>query len=230
MVISASGHEKLFLVWLVLQFASTGVVDHAGIKVPYFTFFGHDSGIRAKEPPLNMLLAMGLAAFLCVFIGVFPQPLYNLLPFPVNYEPYTGSHVIGQLQLLMFGAFAFTLLILSGYYVPEIKARNLDADWTYRMLARAAYRFLDTRLNAMNRWCETRLMAWVKAISNFFRGLPAGIALFVAVNAWLAAGFRDKRLEIKKHRLYNDIAEGTLPIGFGAAVAISFIVLVFMFT
>ncbi len=96
MIISASAHEKIFLIWLVLQFASTGVVDHAGIKVPFFTFFGHDSGIRAKEPPLNMLLAMGIAAALCVGIGIFYQPLYHMLPFDVHYQPYTGAHVVGQ--------------------------------------------------------------------------------------------------------------------------------------
>lgn len=230
MVISASGHEKLFLVWLVLQFASTGVVDHAGIKVPYFTFFGHDSGIRAKEPPLNMLIAMGIAAFICVFVGVYPQPLYNLLPYPVHYEPYTGAHVVGQLQLLMFGAFAFTLLILSGHYIPEIKAKNLDADWTYRKLGRAAYGFLDRNLNALNRWSEDRLMGFVKSVSAFFSNAPSILALFASVNVWLAAGYRDKRLEIKKLRLYDDIAAGTLPIGIGAAVAISFIFLVFILT
>ena len=132
MIISAAGHNKLTIVWLILQFASAGVFHHAGIKVPFFTFFGHDSGIRAKEPPLNMMIAMGIAAFLCVFIGLFPQPLYNILPYPVDYIPYTGAHVVGQLQLLMFGALAFTLLILSGYYPAELRAINLDTDWFYR--------------------------------------------------------------------------------------------------
>jgi multicomponent Na+:H+ antiporter subunit D len=46
--------------------------------------------------------------------------------------PYTAFHVVGVLQLLMFGALAFTLLILSGYYPPEIRAINLDTDWFYR--------------------------------------------------------------------------------------------------
>ena len=46
-------------------------------------FFGHDSGLRPKEAPWNMRLAMGIAAFLCVAIGMFPQPLYDLLPYPV---------------------------------------------------------------------------------------------------------------------------------------------------
>ncbi len=230
MIISASGHEQIFLIWLVLQFASTGVVDHAGIKVPFFTFFGHDSGIRAKEPPLNMLLAMGFAAALCVGLGVFYQPLYNLLPFPVHYEPYTGSHVVGQLQLLMFGALAFTLLILSGYYVPEVKSRNLDADWTYRKFGRFAYKILDLGLNALNRISERVLMGFVRGIVACFRRTATHIAMFVSVNIWLLLGYRGKRLELKKVRLYNDILVGTLPIGIGAAVAISFILLVYILT
>jgi len=230
MIISASAHEKIFLIWMVLQFASTGVVDHAGIKVPFFTFFGHDSGIRAKEPPLNMLFAMGIAAALCVGLGVFYQPLYNLLPFPVHYEPYTGAHVVGQLQLLMFGALAFTLLILSGYYVPEVRSKNLDADWTYRKFGRFAYKLLDKGLNSLNRISEGVLMGIVKSVVSFFNRAAANIALFLSVNIWLLLGYRDKRLEIKKNRLYNDIMQGTLPIGIGAAVAISFILLVFLLT
>ncbi len=132
MIVSAAGHEKLTIIWLILQFASAGVFHHAGIKVPFFTFFGEDSGIRTKEPPLNMLLAMGIAACLCVAIAVYPGPLYNILPYPVDYVPYTAAHVIGQLQLLMFGALAFALLILSGYYPAEMRAINLDTDWFYR--------------------------------------------------------------------------------------------------
>lgn len=134
MIVAAAAENNLTLVWLTLQFASAGVFHHAGIKVPYFTFLGEDRGIRAKEPPINMLLAMGIAAFLCVFIGIFPGPLYSILPYPVRYIPYTGLHVITQLQLLMFGMLAFYLLMRSGVYPPEIRAINLDADWFYRRL------------------------------------------------------------------------------------------------
>ncbi len=230
MIISASGQDQFFLIWLVLQFASTGVVDHAGIKVPFFTFFGHDSGIRAKEPPLNMLLAMGFAAALCVGLGIFYKPLYNLLPFTVNYEPYTGAHVVGQLQLLLFGAFAFTLLILSGYYVPEVRSKNIDADWTYRIFGRFAYKVLDSSLNALNRLSEGILIRFVKSISSFFSRAALNMALFFSVNLWLLMGYRDKRLEIKKIKLYNDFYQGTLSIGISAAVAVSFILLVFILT
>jgi multicomponent Na+:H+ antiporter subunit D len=145
MIVSAAGHEKLIIIWLILQFASAGVFHHAGIKVPFFTFFGEDSGIRTKEPPLNMLLAMGIAAFFCIAIAVYPKPLYEILPYEVHYVPYTGAHVVGQLQLLMFGALAFCLLILSGYYPPEMRAMNLDTDWFYRKGSRLAV-FTVTRI------------------------------------------------------------------------------------
>lgn len=132
LIVSAAGYQNLPIVWLLLQFASAGVFHHAGIKVPYFTFFSEDSGIRTKEPPLNMLLAMGIAAFFCIFLGIFPGILYSILPYPVDYIPYTGDHVMGQLQLLIFGALAFTLMILSGVYPSEMRAVNLDTDWFYR--------------------------------------------------------------------------------------------------
>ena len=132
MIVTASAHEGMAITWFVLLFASAGVFHHSGIKIPYFAFFSHDSGIRTKEPPLNMMLAMGMAAFLCVFIGLFPGPLYNILPYPVEYQPYTGAHVLDQFQLLFFSALAFCLLILSGIYPAEIRAINLDTDWFYR--------------------------------------------------------------------------------------------------
>jgi multicomponent Na+:H+ antiporter subunit D len=228
MVVTASANEKMVLVYLILQFASAGVFHHAGIKVPFFTFFGHDSGIRAKDPSWNMVLAMGIAAFACIFIGVYPQPLYNLLPFAVDYVPYTGAHVVGQLQLLMFGALAFALLILSGYYPPEIKSINLDVDWFYRKLGHGAYIVLDNGLNSLNRFSEGVLIRSVKGVASFFNQAAVNIALFVLVNIWLLLGYRDKRLEIKKKRLYNDFFEGTVPVGIGAAVAISFILLMFV--
>ncbi len=230
MVVSASAHEKMAVVWLILQFASAGVFHHAGIKVPFFTFFGHDSGIRTREPPWNMLLAMGLAAFMCVGLGIFPDPLYRILPFPVDYVPYTGAHVIGQLQLLMFGALAFALLILSGYYPPEIRSTNLDADWFYRMFGRGAYRVLDQGLNTVNARAEQWVRTLSTGLSVVFQNMTSGLLLFFAVNGWALLGYRGKRLEMKKYRLYADVQKGSLPIGFGAAVATVFIFLIFVCT
>ncbi|MCK5348553.1 MAG: Na(+)/H(+) antiporter subunit D, partial [Desulfobacula sp.] len=122
------------------------------------------------------------------------------------------------------------LLILSGYYPPEIKSINLDVDWFYRKLGRGGYIVLDKGLNTLNMISEGVVMGFIKGLVFFFKNTAAKIALFVAVNIWLALGYRDKRLEIKKNRLYNDILEGTLPIGIGAAVTISFILIVFVLT
>lgn len=137
MIMESAADEGHIAVWLVLLFASAGVFHHAGIKIPYFAFFGHDSGIRCKEAPGSMLFAMALAAALCVGIGVFPGVLYALLPWTVDYEPYTASHVLAQLQLLVFSALAFAVLMRTGIYPPELRSVNLDSDWTYRRLGPA---------------------------------------------------------------------------------------------
>jgi len=132
LIMSSAAGEGWVIIWLVLLFASAGVFHHSGIKIPYFAFFAHDSGKRCKEAPLPMLLAMGATAILCIGVGVWSAPLYALLPYDVNYVPYTTAHVITQLQLLMFSALAFAVLMRTGLYPPELKSVNLDIDWIYR--------------------------------------------------------------------------------------------------
>ena len=132
LIVDASAEKHYTIVWAVLVFASAGVLSHSGIKIPYFTFFGHDSGLRPREAPINMQLAMVFTAFLCILIGVYPEPLYALLPYEVEYHPYTVNHVVGQLQLLCFALLAFAVLMKSKIHPPEVRAINLDTDWIYR--------------------------------------------------------------------------------------------------
>lgn len=134
MILTASAEGNHTIAFLVMLFASAGVFHHSGIKIPFFAFFAHDRGHRVKEAPLNMLLAMGIAAALCLAIGLFPGVLYGLLPYPVDYEPYTTSHVVSMLQLLLFSALAFTFLMKTGLYPPELRSTVLDSDWLYRRL------------------------------------------------------------------------------------------------
>jgi len=140
MIMVAAADQGYLWVWLVLVFASAGVLEHAGIKIPYFAFFAHDSGIRCKEAPMNMLAAMAIAAALCIGIGVFPGALYAMLPYPVEYEPYTFTHVVIQLQLLVFAVLAVFFLMRIGVYPAELRATNLDSDWFYRRLGPAVVR------------------------------------------------------------------------------------------
>lgn len=132
MIMTSAAQESHHVVWLVLLFASAGVFHHAGIKIPFFAFFAHDSGIRCKEAPAHMLIAMAMTAALCIGIGVFPGMLYAILPLPVDYQPYTASHVLSQVQLLVFSALAFSWLMRNGIYPPELRSVNLDFDWLYR--------------------------------------------------------------------------------------------------
>ena len=214
MIISAAGHDKLIIVWLMLQFASAGVVDHAGIKVPFFMFFGHDSGIRAKEPPLNMLIAMGIAAFACVFLGVYPYPLYDILPYPVDYVPYTGAHIIGQLQLLMYGALAFCLLILSGYYPAEMRAINLDTDWFYRRFSLWFYRLSDKILNRINRLCSKVFVEdLTTTLARWGKNAVARLLVALMLPAWKVMGLSRDRQTSLSRRINTLLQDSALPIG-----------------
>lgn len=193
MIVSASGVEGLVYIWFALIFASAGVFHHSGIKIPFFAFFSHDSGIRTTEPPLNMLLAMGIAAFLCIFIGVFPGTLYSILPYPVDYVPYTGAHVIDQLQLLGFSALAFTLLMLSGVYPAEIRSVNVDTDWFYRKGGRLFLLAADTGFGRLLAWAQRNLAEdFPRALNRFFREGPARLCLLVVKPLWQLTGVRIK--------------------------------------
>jgi multicomponent Na+:H+ antiporter subunit D len=129
MVVSAAGEDHRPLIFLMLTLASAGTFLHTGLKLPYYMFFGRDSGVRGQEPPANMLLAMSLAAIACVVIGVVPGLLYDRLPFAVDYHPYDLRHVTSTLGMLGFTALGFFLLLT--HLDPEPKI-SLDTDWFYR--------------------------------------------------------------------------------------------------
>lgn len=161
MIVSAVGEAHLLLIFGVLLFASAGVCDHSGIKIPFFTFFAHDQGWKVQEAPKHMLLAMSIAALLCVGIGVYPAALYALLPFPqaaAQYHAYETTHVLTMLQLLFFAGLAFITLLKLRVYPPELPAINLDTDYLYRVPLR---RFVDESY-ALATW--VREGSWGRAL------------------------------------------------------------------
>jgi len=143
-IMSEMLHHGHTIGWLLLLFAAAGVFHHAGIKIPFFAFFAHDSGIRVKEAPINMLIAMMIGAAFCIGIGVFPSYFYQLLPYEMDYSPYDLTHVLTQLQLLFFSALAFVFLNMKGLYPPELRSSNLDSDWLYRRLLPTWYKSLSS--------------------------------------------------------------------------------------
>jgi multicomponent Na+:H+ antiporter subunit D len=188
MVLDAAAHGHMSIIWLTLLFASAGVFHHSGIKIPFFAFFSHDAGHRVKEAPPSMLIAMGIAAFFCIFLGVYPKFLYSILPYPVDFVPYTAPHVLSQLQLLMFSALAFTLLLRSGIYPAEIRAINLDTDLIYRKGGRLFYQVMDKGLNAFNSAAEQVFVGkFLVHVTNHVKRLPATLLAKICWPFWKTA-------------------------------------------
>ncbi len=145
LISEAAADEGLALVYFTLAAASAGVFLHAGIKYPWFVFFQRDSGLRPRDAPWNMGLAMLLFAGSCILLGVAPDLLYRFLPYPVDYVPYTPGKVLFYLQLLMFAALAFFLLLPMMQRTLTI---SLDFDWLWRV---ALYRAGSLLLDLMTR-------------------------------------------------------------------------------
>ncbi|MCH8479545.1 MAG: Na(+)/H(+) antiporter subunit D [Wenzhouxiangella sp.] len=129
MITEAAAMDYRAIIFLMLLMAPAGTFLSIGLKLAWFTFLGRDSGLRPKEAPGNMLLAMGIAAFLCFAIGVYPAPLYALLPAPVDYNAYNIGLILKELQLLLFTGLGFFLLLR---FVGGKNAITLDTDWLYR--------------------------------------------------------------------------------------------------
>jgi multicomponent Na+:H+ antiporter subunit D len=173
MIVAAVLNEGHEVVWLALMFAAAGVFHHAGIKIPFFAFFSHDSKKNldsAHEAPTNMLIAMSISAVLCIFLGVYPEYLYALLPFPTDFSPFDAGHVLAQLQLLAFSALAFVSLKLYRIYPPELKSVHLDADWLYRRFLPDAGRTALDRIVRTDIWLRGKgLLVLRKTIHGLAR-------------------------------------------------------------
>ncbi|AIL64838.1 Hydrogenase-4 component B [Rickettsiales bacterium Ac37b] len=130
-VIVEAAHNYNLFIWWGLIIASAGVFLHAGLEFPWFTFFQRKPSRTVPEVPLLMKIAMGCAAFICIYLGVDYKIIYNLLPNQVYYEPYSFSHIYKHSELLLSSAAAFFLLL------PMLKRQNtisLDIDFFYRKL------------------------------------------------------------------------------------------------
>jgi multicomponent Na+:H+ antiporter subunit D len=105
-----------------------------------------------------MLVAMWLFSALCIGIGLFPQALYSILPYPVDYRPYTLDHVLTQLQLLLFAGFAFFVMLDQ---MKRTLTISLDFDWFYRRFFYAFGVVLSGRVSSARNDLEQRVAARV---------------------------------------------------------------------
>ncbi len=219
MTIAAAGENHRVGLMIMMILASVGTFLSVGIKLPYFIWFGKDSGVEAKEAPWNMNLAMAIAAFFCFFLGIFPDYLYKMLPFPVQYHPYSAYHLSETLQILGFTGLGFFIMVKKLKPEPKI---NLDLDWFYRKGARVFMRFAsrpvlssDSWINDVYRSIGLRItMALAKAISWFdWEGID-----------WTIDG--SARGVVEGGNRLRSLMTGKIQHYIGGAVALTFIILI----
>jgi multicomponent Na+:H+ antiporter subunit D len=217
MVVYAAGELHRPGVELLLHLASVGTFLSVGLKLPWGTWFGkkteHGDRIAAHEPPFNMLLAMGLTSFLCLLTGIAPGLLYAVLPYPVDFHPYTPDKVVFALQLLLMTGAAFW------FYLPRLKvekAISLDTDWFYRMFGKGVAWFCNRPLNAFRSGVQDEIRRGVDWVTHW-GGNPYRVPKLLLLLV------RGERVGGKKYRefLHEQYRENAYRLPIGLAVGTS---------
>lgn len=239
LILQGAAYEHLFWPWFILEIASAGVFLHAGIKFPYFVFFAKDRGHRVEEAPKSMLAGMGILAFFCIFLGVYPQPLYAILPHAQEwsalgvkidghwFSAWKFDKFVTQMQLLLLSALTFFVWIK---YLKRTDTLVLDTDWFYRRGGGLAYRVCDKSLNGLNTVAHSLLAkGFTGKLNRFFNAGPARILVLVMVPYWTIQGRRASDIDTRKRKLYEQTRLGTFPVGATAFVAVVLLGLLFFF-
>jgi len=221
MIVAASGKLNMPSIELMLHLASIGTFLHTGLKLPWGVWFGVKKGDEdviedAKEPPVNMLLAMGIAAGLCTLTGVYPKILYDILPYPVDFHPYAISTVVAMMQMLVLTLAAFWLYIDKLGGEPTV---SLDTDWPYRMFGRVTLWFCNRPLNAIRSMGQDLLSKKVVSVGKISKHPYVFLEMF-----WNS--IQGKRVTYKEliDRPYNENSY-RIPLGLSACAAIIFLFL-----
>ena len=154
MTVAAAGEAHHIWAMLLMTLAAVGTFLSVGLKLPYFTWCAKEkpAGLNPKKPPINMYIGMGLVAFLCIFHGVYPSNLYQLLPYPVHWDPFTTHHLVETIQILVF---TFTAFWIFRFKLLKPKPKiALDLDWFYRRPAKLARKILVDPWDKSFDWLE----------------------------------------------------------------------------
>ena len=234
-IVATAEQNNHLWAWLVLEIASAGVFLHAGIKFPYFVFFNVDRGLRPKEAPKPMLIGMGLLAFLCILLGCYPAPLYNILPYSDAVKSTTFSaiyidhfsNVVTMFQLLAFSALAFFVFLPWLKRTPTI---SIDFDWFYRKGAKLFYVAMDRSLNGLNKAADKYVIkTLLPALTRFALVAPATLTAMALKPVWRAMDPDEAGLAKRRDKLVAKFTTGTFPIAYSAAcvlIILSLLVLI----
>ncbi len=235
MILKSVEKAHLFWPWLILEIAAVGVFLNAGLRLPYFTFFGKDQKLAAKESSPAMLIGMGILAFFCIAIGLFPAYFYKILP---NAD-YVSSHmyssfsdlyihhftsVLPKLQMVIFTILGFFLCLP---LIKNLKTITLDTDWFYRKGATLFFNTVKTSTTAVNNTVYKIVVETLTMnVIAFAKNAPANAMLAVMVPVWKIMRYSDQQIKDQIHQLRSNVESNTFPVGL-AALIIIFILLTF---
>jgi len=154
LVVEAAYRSDLLWLVILLKVASVGTFLHTGLKLPHGAFIGREGfgpatndghRINVGPVPVSMYVAMSIGALANLVIGLAPRVMYDLLPYAVDYAPYSADKVLEKSQILLFTALAFWLLLDRLHAKAKV---SLDTDWLYRGLPRTVAGLSEDRSGA----------------------------------------------------------------------------------
>ncbi len=199
-----------------LEVAAVGTFLSVGIKLPYFAFWGGkptNRTIQLKPLPRNMYLGMLLGAGLCLFTGLYPKFLYDLLPYHLeHWNPFEPYKIMQGFMLLGFTGLGFYLF--RKIMKPHAQV-NLDFDYVYRLMGRAVLFLVCKPLAVIDAvWSEVyarlglnSLMGTAKGAGWFDRAAIDGV---VDGSAYTVRGVGRGLAKVQTGRLQDYLALATL--------------------
>ncbi|RAP33024.1 Na(+)/H(+) antiporter subunit D [Candidatus Marinamargulisbacteria bacterium SCGC AG-410-N11] len=234
-ILLAAQNKELLLPWFILKIGSVGAFVIIGLKFIYFSFFNKQKELKVSNLPTGMYLGMGLLSILCIYIGCFPEVLYNILPnsdIVKETVPYTFYSiyvkkfvkVLSQFQILTFATIAFFL------FLPFFKIKNkisIDIDIIYRRGAQYVFCFIDWFFNSLNKNSQKLIIDnFVNKVCVFCKHGPSYVLYGSNYVYLLATNNLDK---LNREKIFNRSINNNFPVGNSALfILITFIIIMFL--
>ncbi|MDO3378315.1 Na(+)/H(+) antiporter subunit D [Geoalkalibacter halelectricus] len=223
MTVQAGFDEHMLWAAFLLMLASAGTFLHTGLKVPYFIWFGKnnckpETWERAADPPWNMNAAMAITAALCIFIGVYTPYLYDMLPYPTDYNPYTSYHLSETMQLLLFTMLGFFLLLKK---LEPKAAIAVDTDWFYRRGGQFFYRAADKGLNGLNQTGDKLAMRRLPSSLTRFFAKPGAHLQWLLLRPFVRGG--EGEIAQVRESIDRRSRHGSYPVGTSVLLSVLFL-------
>lgn len=224
MVVYGAFDASYYWAAYLMILASVGTFLSVGIKIPYVVWFGEnkcseETWNKAADPPWHMQLGMGIAAFLCLLIGVYTPYLYNMLPYHAPFAPYTAYHLAEVIQILLFTGVGFYLFVHK--MAPKAKL-SLDIDWFYRMGGRLFMLAAASSMGKVNRWGQEVLAEDVsRRLNHFFGDGPARLCLLVVKPIWQLSGVKIDGPDGAEARLLEVFRRSLFTVGSSAIFTVA---------